>query len=213
MPSNPLDAYGLMISACRDKNPVMYLKPKALLRVRGEELIPGEPGDDKQLSKMIDAPLGDRTKWKPKWPEVTDYAVPIGEAKVVRAGSRLTVVSYGRTLPLCVKAAQALAADGIDAEVIDLRSLWPYDWEKIKASVEKTGRVLYVNEDTEVTNFGEHLVRRTVEELFYRLAAPPKLLAGKFVPGIGLADALELASVPQQSDIDQAMRTLAAEAP
>jgi 2-oxoisovalerate dehydrogenase E1 component beta subunit len=213
MPSTPLDAYGLMISACRDKNPVMYLKPKALLRVRGEELIPGEPGDDKQLSKMIDAPLGDRTKWKPNWPQVTDYAVPIGEAKVVRAGSRLTVVSYGRTMPLCLKAANAMAADGIDAEVIDLRTLWPYDWAKIKASVEKTGRVLYVNEDTEVTNFGEHLVRRTVEELFYKLAAPPKLLAGKFVPGIGLADALENASVPQQGDIDQAMRTLAAEEP
>ena len=213
MPSNPLDAYGLMISACRDKNPVMYLKPKALLRVRGEELIPGEPGDDKQLSKMIDAPLGDRSKWKPKWPQVTDYAVPIGEAKVVRTGSRLTVVSYGRTLPLCVKAAQTLATEGIDAEVIDLRSLWPYDWEKIKASVEKTGRLLCVNEDTEVTNFGEHLVRRTVEELFYKLSAAPKLLAGKFIPGIGLADALELASVPQQGDIEQAMRTLAAEEP
>ncbi len=213
MPSNPLDAYGLMISACRDKNPVMYLKPKALLRVRGEELIPGEPGDDKQLSKMIDAPLGDRTKWKPKWPEVTDFAVPIGEAKVVRAGTRLTVVSYGRTLPMCLKAANTLAADGIDAEVIDLRTLWPYDWEKIKASVEKTGRVLFVNEDTEVTNFGEHLLRRTVEELFYRLAAAPKLLAGKFVPGIGLADALEMASVPQQGDIEQAIRTLAAEEP
>ncbi|MBS1152759.1 MAG: Branched-chain alpha-keto acid dehydrogenase, component, beta subunit, partial [Myxococcaceae bacterium] len=213
MPSNPLDAYGLMISACREKNPVMYLKPKALLRVRGEEPIPGEPGDDKALSKMIDAPLGDRSKWKAKWPELTDHAVKIGEGKIVHRGSRLTVVSYGRTLPLCVTAAKTLAAEGLDAEVIDLRSLWPYDWAMIKASVEKTGRVLYVNEDTEVTNFGEHLVRRTVEELFYQLQAAPKLLAGKFVPGIGLADALEAASVPQHSDIEQAMRALAAEEP
>ena len=79
---------------------------------------------------------------------------------------------------LCAAAAEKLSAEGIDAEVIDLRTLWPYDWEAIKASVEKTGRVLFVNEDTEVTNFGEHLVRRVVEELFFKLLAPPKLLAG-----------------------------------
>jgi 2-oxoisovalerate dehydrogenase E1 component beta subunit len=214
MPSNPLDAYGLMISACRELNPVMYLEPKALLRIRGEQPIPGEPGDDKALSKMIDAPLGDRTKWKPKWPALTDYAVPIGEAKIVRPGSHLTVVSYGRTLPLCVKAAKAAAEEEqIDCEVIDLRSLWPYDWACLKASIQKTGRVLYVNEDTEVTNFGEHLIRRTTDELFYQLLAPPTLLAGKFIPGIGLADNLEMASVPQLNDIRESIRKLAAEAP
>jgi len=213
IPSNPLDAYGLMISACQEINPVMYLEPKALLRIKGEERIPGEPDNDKLLSKMIDAPLGDRSQWKPQWPELEAYAVPIGKGKVVRAGSQVTVVSYGRTLPLCKKAADDLAAEGVDAEVIDMRTLWPYDWELIKGSVEKTGRVLYVNEDTEVTNFGEHLVRRTVEELFYKLVAPPRLLAGKFVPGIGLADTLEMASVPQQGDITAAIRTLAAEQP
>jgi 2-oxoisovalerate dehydrogenase E1 component beta subunit len=132
---------------------------------------------------------------------------------VVREGDALTVVSYGRTLPLCAKAAAELAEAGIRAEVIDLRSLWPYDWEAIRTSVEKTGKVLFVNEDTEVTNFGEHLVRRAVEDLFYRLEAPPRLLAGKFIPGIGLADALEMASVPQLADITEAMRLLAAERP
>jgi 2-oxoisovalerate dehydrogenase E1 component beta subunit len=213
IPSNPLDAYGLMISACQEINPVMYLEPKALLRIKGEERIPGEPEDEKLLSKMIDAPLGDRTQWKPQWPQLEAYAVPIGKGKVVRTGSQVTVVSYGRTLPLCKKAADDLAADGVDAEVIDMRTLWPYDWELIKGSVEKTGRVLYVNEDTEVTNFGEHLVRRTVEELFYKLLAPPRLLAGKFVPGIGLADTLEMASVPQQGDITAAIRSLASEQP
>ncbi|MFZ5471554.1 MAG: alpha-ketoacid dehydrogenase subunit beta [Myxococcota bacterium] len=213
MPSTPLDAYGLMLSACQDRNPVMYLPPKALLRIKGEELIPGEPTDERALSKMIDAPLGDRSRWTPQWPVLEGYKVPIGEAKVVRAGSQLTVVSYGRTLPLCAKAAAALAEEGVDAEVIDLRSLWPYDWEAVKRSVSKTGRVLYVNEDTEVTNFGEHLLRRTVEELFYELYAPPKLLAGKFVPGIGLADALEMASVPQLADITEAIRALAEQAP
>ncbi len=213
MPSNPLDAYGLMISACQDLNPVMYLEPKALLRVKGEETIPGEPDDDKQLSKMIDAPLGDRSAWKPQWPALEAYAVPIGKGKLVREGTQVTVVSYGRTLPLCVKAADSLREQGVSAEVIDLRTLWPYDWDMVKASVEKTGRVLYVNEDTEVTNFGEHLVRRTVDELFYKLLAPPRLVAGKFVPGIGLSDNLEMASVPQLSDITQAIQKLATEEP
>jgi len=213
MPSNPLDAYGLMLAACQDLNPVMYLEPKALLRVKGEERIPGEPEDDKQLSKMIDAPLGDRSAWKPQWPALQPYVVPIGQGKVVREGDQVTVVSYGRTLPLCAKAADTLREQGVSAEVIDLRTLWPYDWNLIKGSIEKTGRVLYVNEDTEVTNFGEHLVRRTVEELFFKLLAPPRLLAGKFVPGIGLADNLEMASVPQQADITEAIRKLASEQP
>ncbi len=213
MPSTPLDAYGLMLSAVQDANPVMYLKPKALMRIKGEELIPGEPTDDRQLSKMIDAPLGDRSKWKPQWPELTAYTVPIGKGKLVREGSGVTVVTYGRNVHMCAKAAADLAGEGIDVEVIDLRSLWPYDWDMVKASIEKTGRVLYVNEDTEVTNFGEHLIRRTTDELFYKLLAPPKLLAGKFVPGIGLSDNLEMASVPQQNDITEALRTLAREQP
>ncbi len=213
IPSTPLDAYGLLLSACKEHNPVMFLEPKALLRIRGEEPIPGEPGDDKALSRMIDAPLGDRSKWKPSWPKLEEYLVPIGKAKKVREGSGLTVVSYGRTLPLCQRAAEALAGEGVDAEVIDLRTLWPYDWEMISESIRKTGKVLFVNEDTEVTNFGEHLIRRTTDEHFYSLLAPPKLLAGKFVPGIGLADPLETASVPQQDDIAQAMRELASAQP
>ncbi|WP_224360541.1 alpha-ketoacid dehydrogenase subunit beta [Hyalangium versicolor] len=213
MPSNPLDAYGLMISACQELNPVMFLEPKALLRVKGEERIPGEPEDDRQLSKMIDAPLGDRSAWKPNWPALQPYAVPIGKGKVVREGSQVTVVSYGRTLPLCAKAADALRDQGLSVEVIDLRTLWPYDWDLVKGSIEKTGRVLFVNEDTEVTNFGEHLVRRTVEDHFYQLQAPPRLLAGKFVPGIGLSDNLEMASVPQLPDVIDAVRKLATEEP
>jgi len=213
IPSTPLDAYGLMLSACMEPDPVMYLEPKALLRVKGEEPIPGEPSDDRALSKLIDAPLGDRSQWTPQWPQLQRYVVPIGKGKVLRVGAQVTVVSYGRTLPLCVKAAQSLAEQGIDAEVIDLRTLWPYDWELIKDSVAKTGRVLFVNEDTEVTNFGEHLIRRTTEELFYQLLAPPKLLAGKFLPGIGLADTLEMASVPQLVDIREAILQLAAQEP
>jgi 2-oxoisovalerate dehydrogenase E1 component beta subunit len=213
MPSTPLDAYGLLLSACQEDNPVMYLEPKALLRIKGEQPIPGEPATARLLSKMIDAPLGDRSKWKPNWPKLEPYNVPIGKARLVRPGSQLTVVSYGRMLPLCARAADELANEGIDAEVIDLRSLWPYDWEMISESIRRTGKVLYVNEDTEVTNFGEHLIRRTIEEHFYALLAPPRLVAGKFVPGVGLADALEMASVPQPQDITAAIKQLAAEMP
>jgi 2-oxoisovalerate dehydrogenase E1 component beta subunit len=216
MPSNSLDAYGLMLACLKDPNPTMYLKPKALMRVRGQEQIPGEPPltaeGEKLLKEMIDAPLGDRTKWKPRWPEgLTDYTVEIGKAKVVRTGEQITVVSYGRTLPLCTQAADLLKDEGFSVEVIDLRTLWPYDWACISESIRKTGRALFVNEDTEVTNFGEHLIRRTVEDLFYYLEARPRLLAGAFTPGIGLADPLEMASVPQLSSITEAIREVIAE--
>jgi len=161
------------------------------------------------FSPLIDAPLGDRTSWKPQWPDTPDHFVPFGEGRTVRAGRDLTVVSYGRTLPLCVRAAEALASEGIDAELIDLRSLYPYDWDRIAGSVRRTGRLLVVNEDTEITNFGEHLLRRTVEELFYELIAPPRLLAGAHLPGIGLADSLEMATVPQLPSITESIRSLA----
>jgi 2-oxoisovalerate dehydrogenase E1 component beta subunit len=211
MPSNPLDAYGLLLSAIVDPNPVMYLSPKALLRAKAgpDERIPGEPDDDRALSKMIDAPLGDRSKWRPEWPGVKDYFVPIGKARVCREGRSVSVVTYGRMVPVAMQAATQLAKDGIDVEVVDLRSLHPVDWDAIRATVKKTNRVLFLNEDTEVTNFGEHLLRRTVEELFYELHAPPKLLAGAHVPGIGLADTLERASVPQLDQVVRAVRELA----
>jgi len=212
MPSTPLDAYGLMLSAIKDPNPVMFMKPKALLRVRGEELLPGEPADEKLLKEMIDAPLGDRSKWKPRWPDLKEYTVEIGKGKIRREGSQLTCVSYGRTLPLCLQAAEKLASEeNIDVEVIDLRSLWPYDWDMISESIKKTHKVMFVNEDTEVTNFGEHLYRRATDEFFYELDAAPKLLAGAHLPGIGLADALEMASVPQLASITEMMRELAHE--
>jgi 2-oxoisovalerate dehydrogenase E1 component beta subunit len=215
MPSNPRDAYGLLLSAIMDPNPVMFLKPKALLRVRsrpGEE-IPGAPEDDKALSKLIDAPVGDRTQWKPEWPKLEELYIPIGEARTARKGRDVTVLTYGRNVPMAVLAADELAGEGIEAEVIDLRSLHPYDWNAIKESVRRTNRVLCVNEDTEITNFGEHLIRRITEELFYELYAPPKLLAGAHVPGIGLADALEHASVPQKDGIKKALRDLASHQP
>jgi 2-oxoisovalerate dehydrogenase E1 component beta subunit len=215
MPSTPLDAYGLMLSAIQDPNPVMYLAPKALLRLkskRGEE-IPGAP-DDKVLSHMIDAPLGDRSAWKPDWPAIEEVYTPIGEARTARTGTHVTVLTYGRNVHMSVAAADELAQEqGIETEVIDLRTLYPYDWNAIVTSVRKTNRVLCVNEDTEITNFGEHLIRRVIEELFYELHAPPKLVAGAHIPGIGLADNLEMASVPQKDSIKAAIAELARHEP
>jgi 2-oxoisovalerate dehydrogenase E1 component beta subunit len=215
MPSNPLDAYGLMLACLQDENPTMFLKPKALLRVEGEDPIPGEPPltpeGKKQLREMIDAPLGDRTKWKPKWPKLEGYTVEIGKAKITREGEHVTVVTYGRHVLIANEVVDRLREEGISAEVIDMRTLWPYDWETISTSIRKTKRAIFINEDTEVSNFGEHLFRRAVEEFFYEFEAKPRLLAGAFVPGIGLADPLEAASVPQASDIERAIREITSE--
>ena len=214
MPSNPLDGYGLMLSAIADPNPVLVLLPKALLRVRGtpEHRLPGEPEDEDELKQLIDAPVGDRSRWQPRWPKLEEYYVKLGTASLVRSGDDLTVISYGRTLPLCVQAADQLRDErGLTSDVLDLRSIFPYDWQAIRASVAKTGKVLLVNEDTEVTNFPEHLLRRIVEELFYDLLARPRVLAGQHVPGIGLNQVYEQNTVPQLPQIAKALRELADE--
>lgn len=211
-PSTPLDAYGLMIAAIKDDDPVLYLKPKALLRIKGEELLPGEPADEKELRSMIDAPIGDRSQWKPRWPDVQEYVVPIGKAKVSHEGADATVVTHGRMAPIALEVARELAAAGEGSvEVLDLRSLIPYDWEAITASIRKTGRVLFLNEETEITNFGEHLIRRVVDELFYELKIRPRLLCGKATPGIGLSPVLEYFTVPQKADVERVVRDLLSE--
>ena len=221
MPSNPLDAYGLMLACLKDPNPTMFLKPKALLRIRGTEQIPGEPeltpAGEKQLKEMIDMPIfGTEAQktWKARWPTgLTDYTVEIGKGKIVsrrRARHRRELRPHS---PDRVQAADMLREEGISVEVIDLRTLWPYDWEMIYNSVYKTGRAVFVNEDTEVTNFGEHLIRRVTEDekLFYRLESRPRLVAGAFTPGIGLADTLEMASAPQLNNIVDTIRASVSE--
>ncbi len=212
MPSNPLDGYGLMLSAIVDPNPVLVLLPKALLRVRGEKKLPGEPDDEEELKRMIDAPVGDRTSWKPRWPDLQPYYVKLGEASLVREGTTATVISYGRTLPLCVLAADQLQSElKVSFDVIDLRSIFPYDWQTMSASIMKTGRVLIVNEDTEVTNFGEHLLRRVIDHHFYDLLTRPRVLMGKHVPGIGLNAVYEQNTVPQLPQVKEAMKAVATE--
>lgn len=214
MPSNALDAYGLMLAAIEDPNPVMYLIPKGLMRARNEEKIPGEPETDKELRAMIDQPVDAKAlkEWKPKWPKLEKYLVPIGKARHVQQGNTATVVSYGRQMPIVEEIAKRLQAEqGIDYDVFDLRTIYPYDWAALKESISRTGRVLFVNEDTEVSNFGEHLMRRTVEELFYSLKVRPRVLAGKQLPGVGICPTLEDVSVPQANHIEKEMIELARE--
>ncbi len=212
MPSTPLDAYGMLLSAIQDPNPVLFLKPKALMRVKGDELIPGEPEDERVLKNKIDAPLGDRSKWKPQWPELGEYMVPFGKAKVLQTGTDVTIVTYGRHVQLAKEAIEKLKGQ-CSVELIDLRSLYPYDWQAVKESVLKTKRVIFLNEDTEVTNFGEHLAYRVSQELFYHIYAPPKVLAGKNLPGIGLHASLEEKSVPHVEDIVHAVTEILSQEP
>jgi 2-oxoisovalerate dehydrogenase E1 component beta subunit len=212
MPSTALDAYGLMLSAIIDPNPVLVLLPKALLRVRGEQLIPGEPDNPDLLKEMIDAPVAGRSRWQPRWPDLKEYLVPFGVASVPREGDDATVISYGRTLPLCLQAADQIREEtSRTVDVIDLRSIFPYDWKAISQSIMKTGRVLIVNEDTEVTNFGEHLLRRIIDQHFYELLVRPRVLMGKHVPGIGLNQVYEQNSVPQLRDVTEAIRAIVTE--
>ncbi|CAG1773044.1 partial 2-oxoisovalerate dehydrogenase E1 component beta subunit, partial [uncultured bacterium] len=148
MPSNPRDAYSALLAAIADPNPVMVLLPKALMRARAEgkdELIPGEPEDAKELRARIDAPVGDRTSWVPSWPDTALELLPV-KANLLREGTQVTLVSYGRMARVAMKAADTLReSEGISVEVIDLRWLHPYDWDAIEESVRKTGRVLFVN--------------------------------------------------------------------
>lgn len=209
LPSTPKDCFGLMISAIKDPNPVMFLYPKALVRAQSQDKIPGEPENARVLSKMIDAPVGNRDDWQPEWPQLPDFAIPIGEANLLKEGNDVSVVTYGRMAPMSLEVAKKLESQGISAEILDLRSLHPYDWEAIVRSVKKTKRFLQINEDGEVTNFGEHLIRRVTEELFYELEAPPRLVAAKAVPGVGLAWPLEEATIPQANNIETAIKELA----
>ena len=111
-------------------------------------------------------------------------------------------------MPLVEAAARKMGTEGIDWDVYDLRTLYPYDWEAIRSSVERTGRVIFVGEDREVCNLTEHLLRRVCDELFYCLAVRPRILGGRHTPGIGLAPILEDATQPQGYHIEREMREL-----
>jgi 2-oxoisovalerate dehydrogenase E1 component beta subunit len=165
MPSNPYDAKGLLIASIEDDDPVVFFEPKRLYNGPFD----GEP--DKPA-----VPWSTHAKG-----EVPDgyYTVPIGKAEVVRRGEACTIVTYGTMVYVCEAAARSL---GIDAEIIDLRSLVPLDVDTICSSVRRTGRCLIAHEATRFAGFGAELSATIQEECFWDLEAPIQRVAGWDTP-------------------------------
>ncbi len=180
-PSNPYDAKGLMISAIRDDNPVVYMFHKGVLG----------------LGWMTNNPRA--TGAVPEAP----YEVPIGKAAVAREGSDLTIVTVGLSVHKALDAAERLAGDGIDAEVIDLRSLVPLDREAICASVEKTHRLLVVDEDYQSFGMTGEVITTVIEGAFDYLDAPPVRVATPDIP-IPYSHPLEEWALPSVDRIAEA---------
>ncbi|HET9343215.1 MAG TPA: alpha-ketoacid dehydrogenase subunit beta [Candidatus Eremiobacteraceae bacterium] len=178
-PSTPADAKGLLTSAIADEDPVLFLEHKRTYR-----LIKGE------------VPEGRHT-------------VPIGKADIARAGKDLSVITYGLMRHFAVEAAEKIAAEGIDAEVVDLRSIRPMDRETIINSATKTRRVLVVHEDNKFGGVGAEISAAIAEEALFELDAPIKRLCGPDVPAMGYAKEYEEAFMPSPERIADAMRELA----
>jgi len=180
-PSNALDANGLLRTSIRCDDPVLFLEHKRLYReTYGRAPYPGP-----------------------------DYMVPFGKAKIVRAGHDLTVVTYGAVVPRALQAAQRLEREnGVSVELIDLRTLSPYDWEAIATSVSKTSRVLVAHEDMLSWGYGAEIAARIADELFDHLDAPVKRVAAKDT-FVAYQPILEDEILPQAEDIYQAMAQLA----
>ncbi len=179
MPSTALDANGLLRTAIRSDDPVLFLEPKHLYRqTHNRSPYPGP-----------------------------DYMIPFGKAKLVREGTDLTIVTYGSLVVRAVQATKTLEQEGIQPEILDLRSLNPYDWDLISASVKKTNRVLVLHEDQLSWGYGAEIAARIADELFDFLDAPVRRLAARdvFIP---YHPALENAVLPQPADIVRAVRDL-----
>ncbi|HEY1262571.1 MAG TPA: dehydrogenase E1 component subunit alpha/beta [Terriglobales bacterium] len=180
-PSNALDAAGLLRTAIRCDDPVMFLEHKRLYReTYGRAAYPGP-----------------------------DYTIPFGKAKIVQPGSDLTVITYGAVVPRALQAIQKLEReDGVKAELIDLRCLSPFDWETISASVQKTSRALVAYEDTLSWGYGAEIAARIADQLFEHLDAPVRRVAATDT-FIAYQPLLENAILPQVADLYRAMKELA----
>jgi len=180
-PSNALDAAGLLRTAIRCDDPVLFLEHKRLYRESyGRAAYPGP-----------------------------DYMIPFGKAKVVHPGSDVTVITYGAVVPRALQAVHRLDREqGLKIELIDLRTLNPFDWDTIAASVSKTNRVIVAYEDTLSWGYGAEIAARIADQLFEHLDAPVKRVAAKdaFVP---YQPVLESAMLPQVQDLYLAMKELA----
>lgn len=151
-PSSPHDAKGLLVSSIRDPDPVLFLEPKRVYRAAKGEVPDG------------------------------DYTVPLGKAATVREGGDVTVVAYGAMLYEAVDASNKASAEGVDAEVIDLRTLWPLDIDTVVESVRKTGRLVIVHEAPRTCGLGGEISSLVAEKAFYHLLAPPVRVTGFDTP-------------------------------
>jgi pyruvate dehydrogenase E1 component beta subunit len=172
VPSSPADAYGLLLSAIFDPDPVMFLEPKRIYRA-----VTGE------------VPEG-------------DYRVPIGKARTVREGTDVSIFAYGAMIPPAMEACQSAEADGISAELVDLRSLVPLDANAVLASVEKTGRAVIVHEAARFCGYGAELAAILAEKAFFSLKAPIARVTGFDTP---FPYALENLYLPNAARIRQAI--------
>lgn len=180
IPSTPYDAKGLLKAAIRDEDPVLFFEHKRAYRsIRGE------------------VPEG-------------DYVLPLGKADVKREGRDLTVITYGYNVHLCLEAAERLAQeDGIEAEVVDLRTVAPLDRETIVESVKKTGRVMISHEDTKTGGIGAEVSAVIAEEALFYLDAPIVRVAPPDVHAMPYNSVLEKAFMPTVEEHYEAMRDLA----
>ena len=151
MPSTPYDAKGLLKTAIRDNNPVIFIEHKGLYQTKGE--VPDE-----------------------------EYMIPLGKADVKRQGKDVTIISYSKSVLTALDAAKELEVKGIDAEVLDLRSLVPLDFDAITESVRKTGRVIITHEASERTGFGAEVAAQIADKLFDELDAPIVRVCGANIP-------------------------------
>ncbi len=181
VPSNPFDAKGLLKTAIRDPNPVIYFEPK-----KGYRLIRGEVPDDEEV------------------------LVPLSRARISRTGEDLSVFAYGMMHHYCLQAADILADEGIDVEVVDLRTLLPLDKETVLGSVRKTGKALIVYEDNLTGGYGAEIAAIIAAEAFTDLDAPVRRLAGPDVPAMPYSHPLQNWFMLNAEKITTSMRDLAA---
>ena len=179
MPSTPYDAKGLLKASIRDNDPVLFFEHK-----RAYRLLKGEVPED-------------------------DYVLPIGKADVKREGSDITIITYGLCVHFALQAAEKLAEEGIDAHILDLRTVYPLDQEAIIEAAKKTGKVLLITEDNKEGSIIGEVAAIIAENCLFDLDAPVQRLAGPDVPAMPYAPTMEKYFMVNPDKVEKAMRELA----